>query len=499
MNSPNDQSHALVRGFSSRLWLLIALVLGLVIRLYFVWAKAGMYFPDEMFQYLEPGYQRMHGFGTLFWEFEDGVRNWLLPGYYAALMEVGEAFGLHGWRLHRFLAVHNAIASLLLVPLGFKLGSALGRGDHSLGVLLGLSLACFPLFAYFAPHTLSEVPASLFVCWGYACWAKGSNRTEQDKWHVDWFWAGLLLGIAVVARYSLLVLLPVVFLDAVLSRKGRGLILVSAGFGSTMLLLGLLDAVTWGRPFHSLMAYFEFHLAGGGQIHGTSPWAFYWTDGIVKMLGPAAALVVLPLFAVPKRHWRITASWLVPIALLSYFAHKEERFLLPMWPLVLCATLVGMRRIGSAFGPRLLGSEKARSVAFGIVLGTVLVSSLSAVMKLPMRNSAGVFAAQDFVGRQSDASGVLFDAVSYYSSSGESWLDGDFRPSYHGGYVLLDRGIPLVYLENTVLQHRLFNYLIIGYLPLQAFLEAHPSFVRVAYFEQSVAVYRRVEGEGSGL
>ena len=493
MSSPRDQGQNTVWGLSSRLWLLIALGLGLVMRLYFVWAKAGMFFPDEMFQYLEPGYQRMHGFGILFWEFEQGVRNWFLPGYYGALMEVGEALGLAGWRLHRFLAIHNALASLLIVPIGFKLGNAVGRGDRRLGVLLSLGLACFPLFAYFAQHTLSEVFASIFVCWGYAYWFEASNRTERRQWHVGWLWVGLLLGMAVVVRYSLLVLLPVIGFDLIVSRRGRGLVLMSIGFASTMLYIGMLDAATWGRPFHSFIAYFSFHLSGGGEIHGMLPPLFYWTDGIIKMLGPAAALLVLPLFAVPRRYWRITASWLVPILLLSYFGHKEERFLLPMWPLILCASFVGLRRITAA-AARATGTHgRTNGLLVGAVLATAFVSSLSAITSLPMRTSAGVFAAQDYVRKQPDASGVLFDTVAYWSDSESSWLDGDFKPWFHGGYVLLGRGIPLVRYNSSLLSHKLYNYLIIAHPPLHRFLDESPQFERVAHFEQSVVVYSRVD------
>lgn len=61
-------------------WLLLALTLsaGLGMRLWFAFNDDGIYWPDEIYQSLEPAHRV--GFGTLPWEFVEGARNWTLPG-----------------------------------------------------------------------------------------------------------------------------------------------------------------------------------------------------------------------------------------------------------------------------------------------------------------------------------------------------------------------------------------------------------------------------------
>ena len=478
-------------GRTPTFWLTTALALGLGLRLYFVWAKAGMFFPDEMFQYLEPGHRRIHGSGALFWEFQQGLRNWFLPAYYGALMEIGDTVGLAGWRLHRFLAVHNALASLLIVPLGFRLGRAAGRGDGRLAVMLGMGLAVFPVMAYFAPHTLSEVPAALVVCWAFACWFEAAAQ-DRREWHRSWFRAGVLLGLIVVMRYSLVVMLPAVLLGTLVGRRWRGLALLAGGLATTVAALAVIDWITWGRPLHSLIAYLGFHMDGGGDMHGTSPWSFYWTAGMLRMLGPAALLLIVPLFAPRARDWRLTAAWLFPVILLSAVAHKEERFLLPIWPLILCAAMAGMLKLSDQL--RAVGRihRWVPAVALSITACLLLASSFHSVLALPMRSSAGVFAAQDHLRREGLATGVLFDFNPYFNESGGSLLDGDAHHWYHGGYLLLDRGIPLVPFDRDLLDHALFDAVILGDRANQRLLEYRADFERVAHFEQSIVLYRRV-------
>src|SRR5262245_61929002 len=109
----------MIWGSSRRAWFISALVLGLGLRLASAAAQAGMYFPDEVYLYLEPPWWRLHGFGALTWSDDVGSRNWLLPAFYGGLMQIGERFGLYGVSLHRFLAFHDAIFSMVMVPAGF--------------------------------------------------------------------------------------------------------------------------------------------------------------------------------------------------------------------------------------------------------------------------------------------------------------------------------------------------------------------------------------------
>jgi hypothetical protein len=463
-------------------WLVASLAVGLGLRLYYFFVEGGIHYPDEIFQYLEPAHSRMAGCAWLPWEFDRGVRNWILPGTYGGLMEVGNWLGLHGWQLHRALAFHNSMLTLLLIPAGWRLGRAVGRGDERLGILGAFAAAAFPLFSYFAPHTLSEVHGLLATTWAYALWLEDVAFPERFGRLRRAFAVGLLLGAAFICRYTLLVCIPLVVLDYNFRTRFRALFACLAGLAIAFALLGIVDAATWGKPFHSVIEYFRYNwLEDGSSEHGIMPRAFYWTSAFVERLGFARWLLLVPMVVGLRRHWRLVVAWLVPLLAMSTIKHKEERFLLSIWPFVLVAAASGWL----ALADRLQGfrpmrgwrrSPLFRTGLAAVLLATVCVFAFFGTRRLPMRWKAGIFAAQTWVGRRADASGILVDD----------------RLHLNGGYVLLDRCIPQLQYSAALVQKPLFNYVAV-YEPANIrSMEQRPQWRRVAQFEETV-VFQRTE------
>jgi hypothetical protein len=451
----------------TRTWLLAALAVGLLLRVGFALAQAGMYCPDEIYQYLEPAWHRLHGFGVLTWEYEVGARNWILPGWYGALMQVGEAFGLHGWKLQRFLGLHDALLSLLLIPAGFRLGRA--AGDERLSVLVGCALALFPLFAYLAPHTLSDNHGLLLVTWAYALWLERRRP----------FLVGLLLSAAFAARYALVAFAPVVFVAQL--RERRELKPMAIGFAVGLAALAAVDTLTWGGPFHSLIAFVRAN--GGGAQWGAAPAWYYLSDSMLRRVGPG---VVVLAAAMPfGQKWRLIAGWLVPLALYSLLPHKLDRYLLAMWPLFLASGLAGLLALRDRF-PSLRAT-----VALGLVLMLMWAGAFRATLRQPMRLSAGIFRAQTDVGERADATGLLVDGAPWWSPDGEPWLKGEARPWWNGGYLLTGRPIALTVLRPELLRHRLYNYVIVGDVKWAESLVAGGDFKIAGRYEGDVTLLER--------
>ncbi|MBI5490681.1 MAG: glycosyltransferase family 39 protein [Deltaproteobacteria bacterium] len=464
-------------------WLLLATAVALGVRLYYFFVQAGIHYPDEMMQYLEPAQVRMHGFGWLPWEFNGGVRNWILPGYYGGLMELGEALGLRGYTLHSALVLHNALLTLLLVPAGYRLGRAVGRGDERLGILAAFAMAAFPPFAYFAPHTLSEVHGLLFTTWAYALWAEQVAFPDEFGRDRKAFLVGLLLGAAFLCRYTLVIFIPLVALDYNFRSRFRELGWLAVGLGVAMAVLGVVDAATWGRPFHSLIGYFQYNvLKDGSAEHGIMPRWFYWNEAFVGRLGFARWLLLGPMVLTFWRHWRMILAWVIPFAAMTAIKHKEERFLLSIWPFVLVGALSGMLVLADAL--RHVGEWKkrrwfgpVRHAAVACLLAAVCVWAFVGTRKLPMRWLGGVFAAQSWVGQQPDATGLLLDE----------------RQHLNGGYMIMNRNIPLLQYNATIVQHRIYNYVAVHDEKLIRTMEGKPEFRVVGQFED-VMVFRRTDG-----
>src|SRR5438445_9338091 len=70
-----------------------SLFLGAAIRVWLSFNDDGIYWPDEIYQSLEPAHRLVFGYGIVPWEFIDGARNWAFPAFVAGLFQVGRLFG----------------------------------------------------------------------------------------------------------------------------------------------------------------------------------------------------------------------------------------------------------------------------------------------------------------------------------------------------------------------------------------------------------------------
>src|SRR5438270_1868161 len=144
-----------------------ALVLGAAIRIWLSLSDDGIYWPDEVFQSLEPAHRLVFGYGLVPWEFVDGARNWAFPAVVAAFLEVGRLGG------------DDPRVYLGFTRLAFSaIGVATALGSYRLARVYGAAalpaacgaavLALAAPMIYFAPRALSETASALPVVFGFA-------------------------------------------------------------------------------------------------------------------------------------------------------------------------------------------------------------------------------------------------------------------------------------------------------------------------------------------
>src|SRR5271163_1669195 len=95
--------------------LVISLSTALAIRLFIAAKFPNSYAPDEIFQYIEQAHRLVFGQGVVPWEYQVGLRSWLIPLLLAAPMALAHwaaAAPLAGLMLIRILL---CIASLPIV------------------------------------------------------------------------------------------------------------------------------------------------------------------------------------------------------------------------------------------------------------------------------------------------------------------------------------------------------------------------------------------------
>jgi len=288
-------------------------------------AVLGRLHPDEVFQFLEPAFAKVHGYGVLAWEWRQGLRNWAVPLVLAGLLKVGGWLGLTDpWVARGLVAIPlcalQAWGLVAAVRLGRRRGGELGAW------VTAFAIGCLPVFVVVAGRTLGEAlsVALLLVA------AEALSRKERPR--RDGLLGGAALGLAFVVRYGSLPALAAALGWVALRRRWSLLGWALVGLGVVLLGLGVLDWATWGRPWHSVGAWFQFNVGSGGaaRTFGVEPasyyWSFLWSE-LPKWVWPALVLGVWwlrPRVGVPG------AMAVLMLAALLKTAHKEERFLYPV-------------------------------------------------------------------------------------------------------------------------------------------------------------------------
>ena len=319
----------------ARTVLVLALGVGAALRVWSALTDDGIYWPDEVFQSLEPAHGLVFGYGLKAWEFIEGARNWALPALVAVLLKLSAVVGLDDPR--GYLGVTRSVFGLLGAATAwgsYRLARAHGASELAAAGASLFALAAVPL--YFAPRAMSENASALPVVLGLAlALTPGASRRMGVA-------GASLLGLAVLLRLQNGVFC--VGLVAVLAarRDGRAVRDTLAVLAGWALLFGLLDWLTWGRWFHSARVYLDFNLVQGkAAAWGTAPFAYYGRV-LLRAMG-AVTVVTLGLSVLAAKR----APGLLGVAAAFFLLHalqphKELRFLVPVLPLFAALAGVGL-------------------------------------------------------------------------------------------------------------------------------------------------------------
>jgi phosphatidylinositol glycan class B len=295
--------------------------------------QLGRIHPDEVYQMLEPAWQRVHGYGIQAWEWREGLRNWAAVFVLAGLLRVGDLLGLaHPQANRALLALPQLALHGWMLLAAYRLGAR--RGGQTSGLLTALLVGLYGPVLVFAGRTMSESLSAAFLVVAVEALDRKERLTHAG------LLAGLALGLSVVARYGSAAFVLAALVWLVLARRWRLLAFTCVGGLAVALGLGALDWGTWGAPFHSLQAYLRFNLLSDGAVRnfGESPPGFYVPVLLAALPFWAWLAVPLGLSALRRRSVSLPLFCaLVYVAAVSATPHKEERFLYPALMLIVLA------------------------------------------------------------------------------------------------------------------------------------------------------------------
>jgi len=334
------------------------LALALALRAGLALAFPNVFWPDEIFQTLEPAHRLLFGYGVVTWEWRTGARNWLFPGFLAGVMQLSEGFGPGS-------TGYLAGTTLALSAIGVLPAWAawrIARRSTGVGPALLAAFACAVWcdLVYFAPKALNEVVAGNLLAAAVAFAPQAGEAPPRRRLLVSGFVFGLavalrphlgpavLVGIACVARRDL--------------RRVAAPLLIGAG--ASFALGGLVDALTWSVPFHSYVRNpIENLVLGRSRIYGTEPFYAYLKSFLRVWMFSFGAILAL-FFWGARRHPLPALLAGVVLFVHSAIAHKEYRFVYPVIVLiVLVAAVASAELLETLRGRRPAWRRRALAIA----------------------------------------------------------------------------------------------------------------------------------------
>jgi GPI mannosyltransferase 3 len=392
-----------------------------------------IFFPDEIFQTLEPAHRLVFGYGVISWEWRLGIRSWVFPTFLAGVMRATAwvsswASNSPGTASSGYVVGTAVVLSLIsLVTIWFGYAWAKRASGTPAAVIAALACSFFFGFVYFAPKALYEVVAAHVLLPGLYLGVYGEKLGERKRL----FLAGFLCALAACLRIQLLPALLFAMVYFCYPRWRARIPAVAAGALVPVLFFGAVDWITWSYPWQSFILYYKENVVSGPgkELTLVQPW-YWYALVLLVLLGPA----VLLLFHGARRSPFLAIFCAIVVVSHSVIPHKEIRFIYPILAPAITLAAMGIVDLLDEIkaGMRFLDNPRwvvAIGVAFLFVSSALLAAHCADWYKT--RWGDGAF---DRLSREPALCGVgIYRAI---------WWES-------GGYTHLHRDVPIIPLGSA--------------------------------------------------
>lgn len=273
-------------------------------------------------------------------------------GFNYVILKTLTVFGLDNpqWKMYIIRFLH-AMLSLLVISFGYRIASLIAERKTAYKVALLLSVFWF--MPFLSVHNLVEMVSIPFLMYGTLIVLRQELIRKQNDpgYHQTSFLvAGFFLGLAFSVRYQTIFYTGGLGLAILIAGNWRGMVSTALGFlASVVLLQGAIDLLVWRMPFAELIEYVNYNLNHAYDYH-TNPWYNYLLV-IFGLLIPPASLMIFWGFL---KEWKRNFLLFFPIAIFiifhSFFPNKQERFILPIIPMLIVLGFVGWEKFRTSSG-----------------------------------------------------------------------------------------------------------------------------------------------------
>jgi len=290
------------------------------------------------------------------------ARSALLPGVIAGIMMIGRSLGIQdpGSQL-LFVRLIQAAYSLLVVYLVYRiLERTLGRESAQLGGLLAAAFYAMPVISV---HQLEESVCQVPLLAAYWWWVRSEAAVSRQPSAVWGALAGIALGIALILRFPLiglvaafvvlLLLRPAPLHSKVAFLGGLALLLVLQGYSNA-----LINHEWWFSFTHRLGAMLHpQRMALEAEGYPSAPPWQYLLTLLAALIPPASVLLLGAAVkgATNRPFWLLGIATLAFLVSHSIIANKQERFLLPILPILFILIVAGLPWLAARIAPAYRG------------------------------------------------------------------------------------------------------------------------------------------------
>jgi hypothetical protein len=312
------------------------MVIALVIRVAAAFFSKGYAFHDDHFDIIRIAQDWVYGIPMWLNEELPPRHSMFYAGIHYALFYLCEAMGFTDPEGKMVLVrLLHGLYSLWVVYYGYKITEALS--DKYKARLVGLMLALMWFMPFMSVRNLVEMVCIPPFLAAFYLLIKQSATPKASRF----FWAGALFALAFVFRYHTLLLAGGVGLVLLYKKQWQAILLFGLGFLLLATLIqGTIDALFFDYPFHSVVTYFLYN-AENANNYSSGPVHRFLLTILGFMVPPISVFLLLGYARTAKLAPMLFLGGLIFFVAHSLFPNKQERFILPLFPLIMILGVIG--------------------------------------------------------------------------------------------------------------------------------------------------------------
>jgi hypothetical protein len=243
-----------------------------------------------------------------------------------------------------FLQVLHAIYSVLIVYLGFKITERLS--DRKNAILVAWILTILWFMPYLSVKFLPEMVCLPPLMYAFLLYLK---MEDHKAW--KWLAIGLLLGLAFSIRIHIVLLAGGMGLVLLYKKQFKEIAYIIAGFiVASFIGMASFDMIFFNYPYEYIANYFFYNSENAYDFVTAGPFRYFAT--VFGFLVPPVSIMLVWGYA---RSFKIEPAMFLGVLAFfifhSLFPHKQERFILTMFPFLIILGTIGWKNFvnGSAF------------------------------------------------------------------------------------------------------------------------------------------------------